>query len=187
LEHGAPADIRGAVKNRIMFLRREDGQAVVELALVIPLLLFVLFAIIDFGEALNQVNDTTNLANLGVRAAVVAVNPASSPPACGASTTMTSYLQCEGAFDAAALGPGQLKVCVTDSSGSTWAQGDTIVLKATDTFNWFQLMVGGVGKLGGVVSGPATTISSTATMREEAAGNTSEPPWVSTGATAWPC
>jgi Flp pilus assembly protein TadG len=179
------------VKNRIMSLRREDGQAVVELALVIPLLLFVLFAIIDFGEALNQVNDTTNLANLGVRAAVVAVDPAVTPPTCGSSTNLTSYLQCQGALDASALGPGQLKVCVTDTTSSTWAQGDTIVLKATDTFNWIKLLVGGVGKLGGVVSGPTTTISSTATMREEASGNTAVPTWVAstgtTGTVSWPC
>ena len=60
------------MRNRIVSLRREDGQALVELALVIPLLLILLFGIVDFGMALNQYNNTTNLANIGARYAMVA-------------------------------------------------------------------------------------------------------------------
>jgi hypothetical protein len=41
-------------------------------------------------------------------------------------------------------------------------------------------MFGGVGKLGGVVPSLQSTISSTATMREEA-NNTTTPSWVATG------
>lgn len=151
----------------------------VELALVIPLLLFVLFAIIDFGEALNQYNDTTNLANLGVRAAAIASSSGTNPTCTTggvASANLVGYLDCEGALDANAL--GHLTVCAQDSTSTTWAQGDTIQLKVDDTFSWLKIMYGGIGKLGGAVSGPTTTISSSATMREEAVGNTTTPTWV---------
>ena len=39
-----------------------------EFAFVIPLVLMFLFAIIDFGLALNQQNSDTNIANVAVQA-----------------------------------------------------------------------------------------------------------------------
>ncbi len=169
--------------NRITSLRRQEGQALVELALVIPLLLFVLFAIIDFGEALNQYNDTTNLANIGVRAAVVASTTPSNPSCTntsGTSTDLTTYLRCEGALDSTALTGGALTVCSSDTTNtSKYALGDTIQVKVSDTFNWLQIMFGGIGKLGGAVGSLHTTISSVATMREEA-NNTTTPSWIGT-------
>jgi len=170
------------VRTRIVSLRREDGQALVELALVIPLLLIILFGIVDFGMALNQYNDTTNLANLGARAVAVASSTSTNPTCVSGTTTtstLTGYLRCEGQLDSSAL--GLVNVCPTDTSGSSWAQGDTIQVKVSDTFNWLQVMFGGVGKLGGVVPALSSTISSTATMREEA-DNSGEPTWVSSGA-----
>jgi Flp pilus assembly protein TadG len=184
------------VRNRIASLRNEDGQALVELALVIPLLLIVLFGIIDFGLALNQYNDTTNLANLGARAAAVAPDTTSTTttnPTCVngsvTSTTLTSYLKCEGALDSAALGAVSVTVadtspgCAGGGSTSGWATGDTIQVTVNDTFSWFQILVGGVGRLGGSVPSATSTISSTATMREEA-NNTTVPTWVASGATS---
>ena len=49
----------------------EKGQALVELAFVIPLVLLFLFGIIDFGLALNQQNGETNIANIAVREAAI--------------------------------------------------------------------------------------------------------------------
>jgi Flp pilus assembly protein TadG len=170
------------VRNRIVFLRREDGQALVELALVVPLLVILLFGIVDFGLALNQYNDTTNLANIGARAVAVASSTSTNPTCVSGTVTSSSlsgYLGCEGALDSSAL--GTLTVCSTDtSSPHTYAQGDTVQVKVDDTFNWMQIMFGGVGKLGGVVPSLQSTISSTATMREEA-NNTTTPSWVATG------
>jgi Flp pilus assembly protein TadG len=165
-------------------LRRDDGQALVELALVIPLLLILLFGIVDFGIALNQYNDTTNLANLGARAVAVASSTSTNPTcqsSSGATTSLTGYLQCEGALDSVAL--GNVTVCPSDTSGNSWTTGDTIQVKVDDTFNWLQILFGGVGHLGGSVPSLTSTISSTATMREEA-DNSSEPSWVSTGASS---
>jgi Flp pilus assembly protein TadG len=59
-------------------LSREDGQAAVEFALVLPLLLLVLFAIVEFGRAYNAYNDLNQMAADGARFAAVARYPGSS-------------------------------------------------------------------------------------------------------------
>ena len=62
-------------------LVREEGIALIEFALVLPLLLLLVLGVIDFGKAFNYKNDETHLANQAARYA--AVNKCS---ACGAQT-----------------------------------------------------------------------------------------------------
>jgi Flp pilus assembly protein TadG len=50
---------------------REAGTAVVEFAVIVPLLLLIVFGILDFGRALNYLNDSTQLARAGARWAIV--------------------------------------------------------------------------------------------------------------------
>ena len=64
---------------RIRGLRSESGVAIVEFALVLPFLLLVLLAIIDFGRAINYWIDTTHLASEGARLAAVDRVPPGSP------------------------------------------------------------------------------------------------------------
>lgn len=174
-------------------LRGEDGQALVELALVVPLLLFIIFAIIDFGLAINQYNNTTNLANLGARAtSVLNVNGTitSTTPSCsytpkggGTATTYTTlvgYLDCEGAVQGAL---GQVTVTVCDpaytSGTSPFSVGDSLGVKVTDNFNWLGILVGGIGHIGGVTSA-RSSIGSTATMRMEGTiANPTSATWLS--------
>ena len=54
---------------------REAGVALVEFALVLPLLLVILFGMLDFGKAFNYWIDTTHLANSGEPATEAAVKP----------------------------------------------------------------------------------------------------------------
>ena len=56
-------------------LASERGTAVVEFALVAPILFLLVIGILDFGRALNYYNDITQLAGQGARAAVVVRNP----------------------------------------------------------------------------------------------------------------
>ena len=56
-------------------LREDAGTALVEYALVMPLLLLLVFGMLDFGRAFNYWIDTTHLANEGARWAVVNYNP----------------------------------------------------------------------------------------------------------------
>jgi len=48
-------------------LRREDGQATVEFAIVIPLLLLLVVGIFEFGKAFNYWIDLNHLSNEGAR------------------------------------------------------------------------------------------------------------------------
>lgn len=53
------------------FLRREDGQSLVEFALVLPVLLFLMCGIIDFGWLFYNQIALNNAAREGARCAVV--------------------------------------------------------------------------------------------------------------------
>jgi hypothetical protein len=53
----------------------ERGVALVEFVLVLPLILLLLFGMIDFGKAFNYWNDETHLANEAARDAVVNKSP----------------------------------------------------------------------------------------------------------------
>jgi Flp pilus assembly protein TadG len=55
--------------------REQRGTALVEFALIAPLLFLLLFGIVDFGRALNYYNQITQLAGQGARAAAVNRNP----------------------------------------------------------------------------------------------------------------
>jgi Flp pilus assembly protein TadG len=56
------------IRNR---LSCERGQAAVEFALVLPLVLFVLFLIVEFGRVFNVYNDLNQMAADGARFAAV--------------------------------------------------------------------------------------------------------------------
>jgi hypothetical protein len=59
------------------------GTALVEMALVLPLLLLLLFGMIDFGKAFNEWIDETHLANEGARLAAVSYCPDTAQTDCG--------------------------------------------------------------------------------------------------------
>jgi hypothetical protein len=66
-------------------IREERGTALVELALVLPLLLIVLLGMLDFGKAFNEWISQTHLASEGARLA--AVNYCPSPSSDGLDVT----------------------------------------------------------------------------------------------------
>lgn len=142
-------------------LRCEKGQALVELAFVIPIVLLFLFGIIDFGLALNSKNQNTNIANISVREA--AVIGTTSTLTCGTTTEyyLADWTECESK---ATGGPTLAGVCVYDTAssatGTTYTTGDPVKVKVWTTFGWLKLISGDSGGL-------TTTISANATMREE--------------------
>ena len=54
-----------------MYLKREEGAAAVEFALVLPLLMLILFGIIEFGFALYNKEVITNASREAARAGIV--------------------------------------------------------------------------------------------------------------------
>jgi Flp pilus assembly protein TadG len=70
------AQLGRARRRRLRARLREDrGQALVEVALVLPILLLILFGITQFALALNSANDQTHIANEIARYATVNENP----------------------------------------------------------------------------------------------------------------
>jgi len=139
--------------------QQQDGVALVEFALVAPLLLVILFGMLDFGRTFNYWIDATHLANEGARWAVVNKNPAS-------SGTLQDYIQQQADTDELRNGgssavPSALEVCISFPNGAT--VGNPVQVTASLTYNWLPFL--SEQALGGLTS---TTVSSSSTMRLEA-------------------
>jgi Flp pilus assembly protein TadG len=151
----ARADTGNKVRKLMKRFRGENGQALVELAFVIPLVLLFLFGIIDFGLALNEQNQDTNVANIAARQAALGT-VTSAQCAGSAYTTLGTWAICE----AKATGTPVTSVCVADTSGatmsSTYAGGDPIEVEVSSTFGWLKLITGQVGNLSSNIGGNAT-------------------------------
>lgn len=148
----------------------QDGQAVVELALVLPVLLLVLLGIVDFGRAVNYWNDETHLANVAARyAAVGGTGGTCNGTDYSKGHTLTEYVQCEAGIDSAELKnssgtrtgvQGSLAVCVSIPEPIV---GASVTVKVTAKYSWLPEPK----VLGGSFKFAETPISGTATMRLE--------------------
>jgi Flp pilus assembly protein TadG len=106
---------------RTRILGREEGQATVEFAIVIPLLLLLVVGIFEFGKAFNYWIDLNHLANEGARwAAVDKV-----PPYAGNGNTGNSNPQCTDIKDyiLSQMNTGELKSKVTAANISIRVEG----------------------------------------------------------------
>jgi Flp pilus assembly protein TadG len=146
--HTNPSPLRRFLRTLCM---SEDGQAVAELALVLPLLLLILLGILDFGQALNTKNTTNHLANLGARFAAVGTIPSGSS-LCDyiTSTAAPSNLQ------------KKLGVLVTEPSATV---GSQVTVQVTNNYHWLKFIQGPIG------NSASTTVSGAATMRLESTSN----------------
>jgi len=167
---------------------KEQGTALVELALVLPLLMILLLGMLDFGKAFNSWIDETHLANLGARLASVGypavVGSCDGSTAANPNTCLAQYIQ-QGA-DLAELKSGRTgdaysdpqsaaQVCIsypTNPASSTFGQvGDPVQVTVQVTYHWFNYLIRRIPIA-------ATPISGKATMRLErraASGATSAP------------
>jgi Flp pilus assembly pilin Flp len=57
------------------FLRREDGAAMVEMAIVLPIFLLLVWGVIDFGRLLFTANSMASAVREGAREAAVMADP----------------------------------------------------------------------------------------------------------------
>jgi Flp pilus assembly protein TadG len=171
------------VARRLASPRGEEGQALVEFALALPLLVLFLFGIIYFSEALNYWNTETNAVNVAARYVSVIGN-ASSDPTCTfngntAADNVTAYTVCKAATGAAALNAGCAKITDVTSSGS-FASGDQvqISMKYSDA----------IPVIGPLFGGLTIPITSTATMMIEQTPTalSNQANWLSNGASSFP-
>ena len=140
---------------------REAGTAVVEFALIVPLLLLVVFGILDFGRALNYLNDSTQLARAGARWAVVD-KPVSDLQKADGTPCTGSLAQC--IKDNAVTGEmrDNTTVCVDFMGNADPWVGDPVKVTVEVDFTWLPF-IGGEG-LGGITS---TNMTGSAVMRLE--------------------
>jgi len=102
-------------------IRNEKGQAFVEFAIVLPILLLLVFGIIQFGILFNNYLTLTDAVRAGARQAAV-------------SRTLTDPVQTgkDRVIAAAAdLKASDLVVTVTPASKSAWVQGGDVTVTAT--------------------------------------------------------
>ena len=130
----------------------------VEFALVLPLLLLVVFGMIEFGRAVNYWIDSNHLANAAARWAVVDNNPGE-----GGGQSLQSYILSqantaelrEGGTSAV---PAAAEVCISFPDGTSEV-GDPVEATVTVDYNWMPFIDLDVA---------TTELTGSATMRLEA-------------------
>lgn len=127
----------------------ERGQTLVEFALILPLMLVLIFALVDFGRAFHTWLVVTNSAREGARV--------------GAVQGDTNAIQARINDSMASLDTSQLAITLTNVEGD---RGETIEVDLVYDFE-FVTPIGGLVNImtGGTLSSP--DISSHASMRLE--------------------
>lgn len=155
---GEPACARGP--RHILALRRrlvdERGQAMVETALVLPMLVLLVVGMLEFGRAINYWLDVNHLASEGARLASVDNNPTGGLASYLANQATSSELKSGGTSSV----PDALNVCV--SIGGDGSVGQAVTVKVTSKYHWLPL-----AKLFGGSSWADSRIVGSATMRLE--------------------
>ena len=128
-------------KNNV--IRNENGQTMVEFALVLPVLAVLLFGIIQFGTAFNNYVSLTDAVRAGARVAAVS-RQSSTPVADTVAKVMAS---------ATDINTSQINVTVN----SAWVHGGDVTVQATYPYS--------ISLLGVVVA--SGDLTSTTTERVE--------------------
>lgn len=124
---------------------KESGQATLELALLLPVLLILLFGIVDLSKAFNYWNDQNDLANRGARNAAVGTNP-------GKPGSLANYIKDRAiTFD---LRNG-ISVCVQPAISGALNRGDTVTVIVSSSYSWLPLVRSATGANVKTITGKA--------------------------------
>jgi Flp pilus assembly protein TadG len=145
------AEMFESIRSRLHRLFHEErGVALTEFALVAPILFIALFAIIDFGKAINYWNDQTQLAAQGARMAAVSGSNALTPAGVCLETTTTKsnladYIQCQADTNellngkTTPSGSTAAEVCIS-LPGTSAAIGQPIRVIVKSQYTWIPLL-----------------------------------------------
>jgi Flp pilus assembly protein TadG len=148
-------------------LRNERGTALVEFALVLPLVLLLLLGMIDVGKAVNYWNDETHLANEAARYAAVNKNP-------GPLATLNQSIKDQADSDdlknggTGSISPPGVSICIwfpnpvghSATAATNHSVGDPVQVVVKATYNWLAYLVQRIGL-------PPTNLTATSSMRLE--------------------
>lgn len=149
------------LRRALAVARRDTGVAVVEFAVLVPLLLLIVFGILDFGRAMNYKNELTQIANQVARSASVNRSPidGTTPfPSCG---TLKSYFANTANVDTPEIAGMIQNGTVAITPGAR--VGDPVTVKFTTSFSFLPFL--GSSTFG--IGAPGTSLSGQATMRLE--------------------
>jgi Flp pilus assembly protein TadG len=145
------------------FIHNEEGQALAEFALVLPVLILVLFGMIEFGRGFNYWNDATHISAEGARFAVVNRKPdptdANSLQVQLRNQADTTELRGGGST---AL-PTPAQVCV-DFPAGTSKVGDPVRVTMRFTYHWMPVLDAVTKLIDNKKSFPATTTFTSASI-----------------------
>jgi Flp pilus assembly protein TadG len=118
-------------------IRDESGVALVEFALVLPLLVVLLFGMVDLGKAFNYWIDETQLSHQASRWAAVNRNPG--PGATLQETIRQEADTAELRNGGTASTPNALQVCVSFPNGTSNV-GDPVRVTVSSTYKFMTLL-----------------------------------------------
>lgn len=151
----------GGTRRRIG-LHREAGVAMVEFALVLPLLMMLVIGILDFGKAFNYWIDETHLANEAARWAAVNNNPGA-----GAGQSLQQYIQSQA--DTLELRTNS-QVCISNPGSLGYTVGNPAQVTVAIHYAWLPFFP---SRIAGFPT--SSLVKGSAVMRLEAAGTNYNP------------
>lgn len=160
------------------FVRRlgqEQGQSMVEFAMVLPVLILIILGIIYFGRYEDYSNQETQLAEVGVRWASTAWQSSSytMPPSCTGTATLQCYIRAQAQPE---LANGSSDV----TQAQVWIYQPTTATSGYVASAPLRVCVVSTVTFPSPIGSPATTMSQAATMRIERF-----PPGVTPSSTPW--
>lgn len=130
------------------FRKTQRGQAVVEMALVLPILIMLIFGIIEFGRILNTYMIVTNLSREGARHGATG------------GTDVQIIAAVKNGTNSNQVNPNNLTVTITPSAAAPRARGSSVGVRVSFPVDIIAPVIGSV------IGDPYTVISET-TMRVE--------------------
>ncbi len=130
--------IRSRAGHAEQALDAEDGQAMVEFALILPVLIALVMGILWFGRAINSATDETHLANEAARYAAV-----NSDPGAGSGQTLNQWILSQidtselksGSSDVPS--PAALSICFPNGTSNV---GDPVQVTITSQFHFIKIL-----------------------------------------------
>jgi Flp pilus assembly protein TadG len=132
--------------------RHQAGTSVLEMAIILPLLLLLVFGIGEFGVAYTRWNSLTNAVREGAREGVVFRNPCNVVTVTALITTTVENFSSSSGLDAANI--------TTNVAGACDPTGTPLTVTATSPYNYLALSA-----LAGLA--PTLNLNARSVMRNE--------------------